>query len=197
MITRLAHRVRAMLSVLELWFDFSCPYAYLASRRARHARASARSTGGRCCSAACFAASARATARWRRCRRRRRRTTSHDMHRWAERVRRAVPDAAAHPMRTVRALRVAARRCPTRRWPRAIEALYAAYWQRGEDITRDDVIARRCAAPGSPTARRRRDRARRRRPRSRTSCARAPTRRSRSASSARRRGCSATSRRRC
>ncbi|HMG54433.1 MAG TPA: DsbA family protein, partial [Kofleriaceae bacterium] len=22
--------------MLELWFDFSCPYAYLASRRARH-----------------------------------------------------------------------------------------------------------------------------------------------------------------
>ncbi|HEX5058180.1 MAG TPA: DsbA family protein, partial [Kofleriaceae bacterium] len=30
---------------------------------------------------------------------------------------------------------------PHSRWPAAIDAIYAAYWQRAEDITRDEVIA--------------------------------------------------------
>jgi 2-hydroxychromene-2-carboxylate isomerase len=47
---------------------------------------------------------------------------------------------AAHPMRTVRALRTLLA-LPHSRWEAAIEALFAAYWQRGEDITSDAVIA--------------------------------------------------------
>jgi 2-hydroxychromene-2-carboxylate isomerase len=43
-------------------------------------------------------------------------------------------------MRTVRALRTLLG-LPHSRWPGAIEAIYAAYWQRAEDITQDDVIA--------------------------------------------------------
>jgi 2-hydroxychromene-2-carboxylate isomerase len=63
-----------------------------------------------------------------------------DMHRWAELFGAPFKLPAAHPMRTVRALRTLLA-LPHSRWPAAIEALYAAYWQRAEDITRDDVIA--------------------------------------------------------
>ena len=37
---------------------------------------------------------------------------------------------------------------PHSRWPAAIDALYAAYWQRAEDITSDAVIAAALAAAG-------------------------------------------------
>src|SRR5690606_35911820 len=64
----------------------------------------------------------------------------HDMHRWAELFGAPFALPAAHPMRTVRALRTLLA-LPHSRWPAAIDGIYAAYWQRGEDITRDDVIA--------------------------------------------------------
>jgi len=63
----------------------------------------------------------------------------HDMHRWAEIFGAPFQLPRAHPMRTVRALRVLLA-LPHSRWPAAIEALYAAYWQRAEDVTRDDVL---------------------------------------------------------
>ena len=72
-----------------------------------------------------------------------------DMHRWAEIFGAPFAMPPAHPMRTVRALRTLCA-LPRSRWPAAIEAIYAAYWQLGEDITRDDVIAgalRRAAMP--------------------------------------------------
>jgi 2-hydroxychromene-2-carboxylate isomerase len=130
------------MSTIEIWFDFSCPYAYLASRRAPGlARAfGARlewkpmllggvfrgigsgdgpmATLGPAKAAHNFA----------------------DMHRWAEIFGVPFRMPAAHPMRTVRALRILLA-LPHSRWPSAIDALYAAYWQRAEDITRDDVIA--------------------------------------------------------
>ena len=47
---------------------------------------------------------------------------------------------AAHPMRTVRALRVLLA-LPRPCWPAAIPSLYAAYWEHTRDITQDAVIA--------------------------------------------------------
>jgi 2-hydroxychromene-2-carboxylate isomerase len=127
---------------LELWFDFSCPYAYLASRRAPHvARAAGvevdwrpmllggvfRGTGaGNGPMATLGPAKALHNVL--------------DMHRWAEIFGAPFRLPAAHPMRTVRALRTLLA-LPHSRWPAAIEAIYAAYWQRGEDITNDAVIA--------------------------------------------------------
>jgi 2-hydroxychromene-2-carboxylate isomerase len=127
---------------LELWFDFSCPYAYLASRRAPHiARAAGveldwrpmllggvfRGIGaGDGPMATLGPAKAAHNLR--------------DMHRWAEIFGAPFQVPAAHPMRTVRALRTLLA-LPHSRWPAAIDAIYAAYWQRAEDITRDDVIA--------------------------------------------------------
>src|SRR5438132_9491829 len=55
---------------------------------------------------------------------------------------------AAHPMRTVRALRVQ-RALPHSRWDAAIRELYAAYWQRGDDVTTDDAIAAALARAGA------------------------------------------------
>jgi 2-hydroxychromene-2-carboxylate isomerase len=63
-----------------------------------------------------------------------------DMHRWAEIFGAPFQLPPAHPMRTVRALRTLLG-LPHSRWPAAIEGIYAAYWQRSEDITQDAVIA--------------------------------------------------------
>lgn len=71
-----------------------------------------------------------------------------DMHRWAEMFGVPFRMPAAHPMRTVRALRTLLA-LPHSRWPAAIEAIYAAYWQRGEDVTRDEVIAGALAGAGA------------------------------------------------
>ncbi|MEJ7601393.1 MAG: DsbA family protein [Kofleriaceae bacterium] len=123
---------------IELWFDFSCPYAYLASQRAAVLgvpidwrpmllggvfRGIGAGAGPMATISAAKAAHNLA-----------------DMHRWAARFDVPFRMPAAHPMRTVRALRVLLA-LPHATWPRAIEAIYAAYWQRGEDITSDAVIA--------------------------------------------------------
>jgi 2-hydroxychromene-2-carboxylate isomerase len=129
--------------VLELWFDFSCPYAYLASRRAPHvARAAGvelswrpmllggvfRGIGQPAEGPMVTLAPAKA------------RHNFHDMHRWAEMFGAPFQLPAAHPMRTVRALRTLLA-LPHSRWAAAIDAIFAAYWQRAEDITQDGVIA--------------------------------------------------------
>jgi 2-hydroxychromene-2-carboxylate isomerase len=127
---------------LELWFDFSCPYAYLASRRAPHiARAAGvelvykpmllggvfRGIGAGDGPMATLGPAKAAH-------------NFQDMHRWAEMFGAPFQLPAAHPMRTVRALRTLLA-LPHSRWPTAIDAIYAAYWQRAEDITRDEVLA--------------------------------------------------------
>lgn len=124
---------------MELWFDFSCPYAYLASQRAGSLgveidwrpmllggvfRGSGAGDGPMATLSPQKAAHNLA-----------------DMHRWGRHF--GVPFAMppAHPMRTVRALR-ALLALPREAWPEAIAAIYAAYWQRGEDITSDAVLGK-------------------------------------------------------
>ena len=127
---------------LELWFDFSCPYAYLASQKAPGlARAAGvelawkpmllggvfRGIGaGEGPMATLGVAKAAHNLR--------------DMQRWAQVFGVPFQMPAAHPMRTVRALRVLLGLAEAR-WPAAIAGIYAAYWQRAEDITRDEVLA--------------------------------------------------------
>ena len=147
--------------MLELWFDFSCPYAYLASHQARTLGVpNERPVGG----ARSTPEGARGLIDWRpmllggvfrgagagdgpmaTLSPQKARHNLADMHRWAAHlgVPFRMPDA--HPMRTVRALRVLLA-LPHSRWPAAIEAIYAAYWQRGEDITSDAVLAAALAA---------------------------------------------------
>ena len=128
--------------MLELWFDFSCPYAYLASRKAP---ALARALGvelawkpmllggvfrgiGAGDGPMATLGPAKAAHNLR------------DMQRWAEILGAPFRMPAGHPMRTVRALRTLLA-LPEARWPAAIDAIYAAYWQRGDDITQDAVLA--------------------------------------------------------
>jgi 2-hydroxychromene-2-carboxylate isomerase len=133
--------------VLELWFDFSCPYAYLASRRAltlgvpidwRPMLLGGVFRGiGSGDGPMATQSLAKAT------------HNLHDMHRWAEVFDVPFRMPAGHPMRTVRALRTLLG-LPHSRWPDAIAALYAAYWQRGEDVTQDAVIASALRGAGVP-----------------------------------------------
>ncbi|MEO8549275.1 MAG: 2-hydroxychromene-2-carboxylate isomerase, partial [Kofleriaceae bacterium] len=129
-------------AVIELWFDFSCPYAYLASQKAPGlARAAGielvwkpmllggvfRGIGaGDGPMPSLGAAKAAHNVR--------------DMHRWAEIFGVPFRMPSNHPMRTIRALRILLG-LPEATWPAAIAAIYAAYWQRAEDITSDEVIA--------------------------------------------------------
>lgn len=71
----------------------------------------------------------------------------HDMYRWADVFGEPFRLPASHPMRTVRALRTLLA-LPREVWPPAIEAIFAAYWQRGEDVAAPEVIAAALAAAG-------------------------------------------------
>lgn len=134
--------------VLELWFDFSCPYAYLAAQRAQGLGTIDwrpmllggvfRGIGAGDGPMATLSADKAAH-------------NLRDMHRWAELFEVPFRMPAGHPMRTVRALRTLLG-LPHSRWPAAIASLYAAYWQRGEDITSDVVIAAALAAAGVPAS---------------------------------------------
>ncbi|HTR55853.1 MAG TPA: 2-hydroxychromene-2-carboxylate isomerase [Kofleriaceae bacterium] len=127
---------------LELWFDFSCPYAYLASRRAPAlARAFGASLVWRpMLLGGVFRGIGAGDGPMATLSPQKARHNLADMQRWAELFGVPLRVPPAHPMRTVRALRVLLA-LPHSRWPGAIDAIYAAYWQRGEDVTRDDVIA--------------------------------------------------------
>jgi 2-hydroxychromene-2-carboxylate isomerase len=126
---------------LELWFDFSCPYAYLASRKAPAIAAAAgveltwkpmllggvfRGIGAGAGPLATLGPAKAAN-------------NVREMRRWAEVLGVPLNIPAGHPMRTVKALRTLLA-LPPARWPAAIDARVAAYCQRGDDITRDDVI---------------------------------------------------------
>jgi 2-hydroxychromene-2-carboxylate isomerase len=133
--------------VIELWFDFSCPYAYLASRRARHLGVEIdwrpmllggvfRGIGAGDGPMATISPQKAAH-------------NVHDMHRWADIFAEPFRLPPSHPMRTVLALRTLLA-LPRPSWPAAIEAIYAAYWQRGEDVARPDAIAAALRGAGLP-----------------------------------------------
>lgn len=133
--------------MLELWFDFSCPYAYLASRRAKKLGVEIdwrpmllggvfRGIGAGEGPMATNSPQKHAH-------------NYHDMHRWASLFDEPFRMPASHPMRTVQALRTLLA-LPPGWWPGAIEALFAAYWQRGEDMTDPAVITGALGAAGVP-----------------------------------------------
>lgn len=135
------------LGVLELWFDFSCPYAYLASRQAKRLATEIdwrpmllggvfRGIGAGDGPMATLSPQKQAH-------------NYHDMHRWADLFGEPFRLPAAHPMRTVQALRTLLA-LPRTWWPAAIEAIFAAYWQRGDDVTRPEVIAQALGTAGVP-----------------------------------------------
>ena len=139
--------------MLELWFDFSCPFAYLASRRAPALAASLGTEidwrpmllGGvfRGIGAGAGPMATQSAQKARH--------NLQDMYRWAEVLGEPFAMPAGHPMRTVRALRVLLA-LPRREWPGAIAGIYAAYWQRGEDITSDSVLVAALQSAGTSAA---------------------------------------------
>lgn len=133
--------------MLELWFDFSCPYAYLASRRALRLAVEVdwrpmllggvfRGVGAGDGPMATISPQKAAH-------------NAHDMHRWADIFGEPFRLPPSHPMRTVLALRTLLA-LPRTAWPVAIEAIFAAYWQRGEDVASPDVIAAALRGAGIP-----------------------------------------------
>jgi 2-hydroxychromene-2-carboxylate isomerase len=126
---------------VDFYFDVSCPYAYLASERieATCARIGATLEWKPMLLGGVFRAIGEGDGPMAKQPAAKTAHTIRDALRWAERREIPLSFPAAHPMRTVRALRVLLG-LPRERWPDAIHALYRAYWVRNEDITRDDVI---------------------------------------------------------
>jgi 2-hydroxychromene-2-carboxylate isomerase len=123
---------------LQFFYDFSCPYAYLAStqieRVAREARAELvykpfllggvfRALGNPDLMSTLAPARAR--------------MNGLDMQRWAEHWSVPFSMPPGHPNRTVLALRAA---LASDDLPRASHALFAAYWSRGEDLSDESVV---------------------------------------------------------
>lgn len=131
--------------VLELWFDFSCPYAYLASRQAP--RLGVEIDWRPMLLGGVFRGIGAGDGPMSTLSPQKAAHNFHDMHRWAEVFGVPFQMPRAHPMRTVRALRVLLS-LPHSRWPAAIAAIYAAYWERAEDVTQDGVIAAALAGTG-------------------------------------------------
>ena len=131
--------------MLELWFDFSCPYAYLASRRAKHLAVPIdwrpMLLGG------VFRGSGAGDGPMATISPQKQAHNVHDMHRWADIFGEPFRLPPSHPMRTVLALRTLLA-LPRTSWPVAIEAVFAAYWQRGEDVARPEVIAQALRGAG-------------------------------------------------
>jgi 2-hydroxychromene-2-carboxylate isomerase len=140
---------------LDFWFDLSCPYAYLASQRLgavmreRRQRIELRYRpmllGG------VFRAIGAGDGPMATLSEAKREHLRLDLARWADLVGVPLTTPAAHPMRTVRALRTLLG-LPEESWPAAVHELFVAYWQRGEDITRDEVIAAALARAAIDTA---------------------------------------------
>lgn len=135
--------------MLELWFDFSCPYAYLASRQA--SRFGVEIDWRPMLLGGVFRGIGAGDGPMATLSPQKAQHNLHDMRRWADHFDVPFQMPATHPMRTVRALRTLLA-LPRREWPAAIPAIYAAYWERAEDVTRDDVIAAALAGAGVSTA---------------------------------------------
>ncbi len=138
---------------VEFWFDFSCPYAYLAStqitalcqRQGASLQFEPMLLGG------LFRAIGAGDGPMRTLSPAKAMHLHADLYRWADEL--AVPFRMppAHPMRTVVALRTLLA-LDQALWPVAIHAIYAAYWQDSVDITQAINIEAALVAAGLPAA---------------------------------------------
>jgi 2-hydroxychromene-2-carboxylate isomerase len=126
---------------IEFYFDFSCPFAYIASTRIE---ALCAAEGAELCwrpmlLGVVFRGTGAQNSPMEKMGPAKARHTELDMHRWAAAFGLPVRKPDAHPIRTVRALR-ALLALPETDWPPVIHEIYRAYWQRGDDINSADIL---------------------------------------------------------
>lgn len=126
---------------IEFYFDFSCPFAYIASTRIE---ALCVDEGAELCwrpmlLGGVFRGTGARDSPMEQMGPAKARHVHLDMHRWADALGQPLRKPAAHPMRTVRALR-ALLALPEADWPPVIHEIYRSYWQRGDDITSADGL---------------------------------------------------------
>lgn len=129
------------MTTFEFWFDFSCPYAFLASKQVERVAAEAGATiiwqpmllGG------VFAGIGAGEGPMKTLSEARKAYVAKDLQRWARIAGVSFTTPVAHPMRTVLALR-SLLGLPKEHWPRAAHALFDAYWLRHQDITQPQVV---------------------------------------------------------
>jgi 2-hydroxychromene-2-carboxylate isomerase len=124
---------------LDFWFDYSCPYAYLASTQVD---ALARRTGARLAYrpmllGGVFAANGTPQKLFATLSPAKAAHNARDLERWADLFRVRLEMPAAHPLRTVEALRATIAAGVD---PRVVHALYRAYWVEGRGPSDEGVL---------------------------------------------------------
>jgi 2-hydroxychromene-2-carboxylate isomerase len=124
---------------LELFFDYTCPYAYLASTQARSvaAQMGVELTYRPILLGGVFRAVGTPQDHMAKLGAAKAAHNLADMQRWAKRFGVTLRVPSAHPMRSVEALRAT---LATGIDPRVVDAFYRAYWVDGREISRADVI---------------------------------------------------------
>ncbi|MBM4343075.1 MAG: 2-hydroxychromene-2-carboxylate isomerase [Deltaproteobacteria bacterium] len=127
---------------IEFWFDFSCPYAYLAStQRRRLAAESGREVALRpFLLGGVFAALGQAQNLSATLSPPKARHNRNDVVRWASWFEVPIATPRIHPNRTVDALR-ALLACPPEAWSAMVDACFAAYWVHQRNLADRAVIA--------------------------------------------------------
>ncbi len=127
------------MAQLEFYYDFSCPYAYLASTQIERVaeRAGAELVYRPFLLGGVFNALGPAAPDMARMPPPRARLNGLDMHRWAEHWQVPLRMPPTHPNRTVTALRAALASADL---PRASHALFRAYWAEGLDLSDPEVV---------------------------------------------------------
>jgi 2-hydroxychromene-2-carboxylate isomerase len=132
-------RPDVVMHALDFWFDYSCPYAYLASTQveALAARTGARLAWRPMLLGGVFAANGTAQNMMNVLSPAKAAHNGHDMHRWADVFGVTLRMPPEHPMRTVEALRVTVA-CGVD--PRVVHGLYRAYWVDGRRPSDEDTL---------------------------------------------------------
>lgn len=134
---------------IDFWFDFSCPYAYLANTQRRWLSEQSGSVvrlqpfllGG------VFAAIGQSQNLSATLSPAKARHNRLDVIRWASLFGVPIATPVRHPNRTVEALRCLLA-APEDCWPAIVDAFYAAYWVDGEDISDRAVLRKRLVMLG-------------------------------------------------
>ncbi len=138
---------------IDFWFDFSCPYAYLASTQRRWLAAET----GRAVTlqpfllGGVFAAIGQVQNLSAVLSPPKARHNRNDVVRWATWFQVPIASPVKHPNRTVDALR-ALLACPADAWEAMVDACFAAYWVEQRDLADSEVLASIVTALGLDAA---------------------------------------------